>query len=156
MLRAAAIAMLVACAALAGCTGRTSSAPDIAGARLAGEQFRTAMNAADTTAFFRLLADDLELLPPAATPISGSAAHDVFRGVFKQFAATLDPLTQEEWIVEDDVAVQRYSFRLTLRPKASGQAVTQNGSGVHVWRRSVDGQWRLAKDIWTVVPVATK
>jgi ketosteroid isomerase-like protein len=151
-----AVALLVTCTALAGCTGRTSSDPDAAGLRRASDRYRTALNAADTVAFFRLLADDVELFPPATTPISGSAAHDLYRGLLKQFAVTLDPLSKEEWIVGDDLAVQRYSFRLMLRPKASGQATVESGSGVHVWRRASDGQWRLAKDIWTVVPASAK
>jgi ketosteroid isomerase-like protein len=84
-------ALLVAYAALAGCAGRASSAPDIAGVQRASDQLRAAMNAADTIAFLRLLADDLELFPPATAPINGSAAHDLFRGLFKQFALTSSP-----------------------------------------------------------------
>ena len=121
-------------------------------ARAASEQYRVAMNAGDTSAFLRLLEKDLELFPPAASPLSGTAAHDLFRGLFANFTATLEPFSKEEWIVEATVAVQRYSFRLRLQPKSGARATSESGSGLHVWRRGTDGQWRLAKDIWSVAP----
>lgn len=143
------LATIIACSR----PGPTSSHAGTA--RAASEQYRVALNAGDTAAFLRLLEKDLELFPPAASPLQGAAAHDLFRGLFANFTATLEPFSREEWIVQDSIALQRYSFRLRLQPKSDARATSQSGSGLHVWRRSTEGQWRLAKDIWSVVPAET-
>ena len=142
-------ALLLFFPALSGCTRPDAPAADGAAVRMASDQYRTALNTADTTSFLALLAEDLELFPPGAAAIKGSPAHDVFRGLFREFVVTLDPLIEEEWLISGDLAVQRYAFRLNLRPKAAGKPTTESGAGIHVWRRGSDGRWRLAKDIWT-------
>jgi len=149
------LALLTAIAIGAGCTG-TASAPDISGVRAAINGLRTAVNAADSATFFALLTDDFEVLPPGAEPLRGAEARTLFRGLFTESTPTLDPFTNEELEVNGDLGVQRYSFRLTLQPKAAGAATTEVGSGIHVWRRGSDGRWHLWKDIWTNPPAPTK
>jgi len=146
---------LTAVAIGVGCTG-TASAPDIAGVRAAITGLRTAVNAADSATFFALLTDDFEVLPPGAEPLRGADARALFRGLFTESTPTLDPFTNEELQVSGDSGVQRYSFRLTVQPKAGGGATTEAGSGIHVWRRGSDGRWHLWKDIWTNPPAAAK
>lgn len=134
----------------------TPSLPDVAGVRVAIGDLRTAVNGGDSTAFFELLADDFEVLPPGAEPLKGDAARALFRDLFTQSSPTLDPFASEEIQVDGDLAVQRYSFRLTLRPKAGGAPTTEVGSGLHIWRRVAPGKWRLWKDIWTEPAPAPK
>ena len=78
------VALFLAAAVLAACArqGPISSAGDAAAVRDASDRYRAAINAADTGAFFGLLAENLELLPPGAANIKGSPAHNVFRGMF--------------------------------------------------------------------------
>ena len=149
------IALVTATAIGTGCAGPPTPAADAAGARTAINNLRAAVNAGDTTAFFRLTADDFEVFPPGVEPLKGAAARDIFRGLFAESSPSLEPFSNEELEVSGDWAMQRYSFRLTLRPKAGGTATTEAGSGLHIWRRGADGQWRLAKDIWTV-PAASR
>jgi ketosteroid isomerase-like protein len=130
-------------------------APDLAGVRAAIGDLSTAVNAGDSTAFFQILATDFEVLPPGAEPLKADAARGLFRELFTQSSPTLDPFTNEEIQVDGDLAVQRYSFRLTLRPKAGGPPATEAGSGLHIWRR-VAGKWHLWKDIWTEPAPAPK
>ena len=130
------------------CTGNRPP-PDVSGVRDAIGALGTAVNGGDSTAFFELLATDFEVFPPGAEPLKGDAARAMFRDMFTQTSPSLEPFTNEEIQVDGDLAVQRYSFRLTLRPKAGGALATESGSGLHVWRRVADGNWRLWKDIWT-------
>jgi ketosteroid isomerase-like protein len=73
--------------------------------------------------------------------------------LFAPNAASLEPFAREELQVSGDMAMQRYSFRLTIQP-AGGAPSTEAGSGLHVWQRGADGRWRLLKDIWTSPAVA--
>ena len=132
------------------CARPPSNAPDVEGVRTAINHLRAAVNAGDQAAFFGLTADDFEVFPPGAEPRKGAAARDMFRGLFADSSPSLEPFTNEELEVSGAWAIQRYSFRLTLTPKSGGNATTEAGSGLHIWRRGADGQWRLAKDIWTV------
>jgi ketosteroid isomerase-like protein len=142
------LAMCAVTAIGVGCAGPAPTT-DEAGVRAAIGSLRTAVNAGDTTAFFALTADDFEVFPPGVEPLKGAAARELFRGMFAQTAPSLEPFTHEELEVSGDWAMQRYSFRLTLRPNAGGAATTDVGSGLHIWRRGPDGRWRLVKDIWT-------
>ena len=133
----------------------TRPVPDTSGVRAAIDDLRNAVNRGDSTAFFQLLTDDVEVFPPGAEPLKGDAARNLFRDLFTQ-SPTLDHFTNEEIQVDGDIAVQRYSFRVTLRPKAGGAPTTEAGSGLHVWRRGTGARWQLWKDIWTEPAPAPK
>jgi ketosteroid isomerase-like protein len=150
-------ATLAAVVSGCGCarTARPSHQPP-SDLRAAIDRFRSAVNAGDTITFFNMVTEDFEVFPPSVMPLRGAAARDLFRGLFTSASATLAPFTQEEIEASGDLAVQRYSFELTLQPKSGGVANTQHGSGLHIWRRGPDGQWRLAKDIWTTPATNSK
>ena len=146
------LAIVAAAGIVTACTRQTTAAGDAAGVREAINELQHAVNAGDTTALFQLMADDVEVFPPGAEPLKADAARGLFRGMFADASPSLEPFANEEIQVSGDLAVQRYSFRLTLRPKAGGTPTTEAGSGLHIWRRGADGRWRLAKDIWTEPP----
>jgi uncharacterized protein (TIGR02246 family) len=141
-----AFGLVVAAAASLAC-GAKSSVPDVRGVHDAIASLRSAVNRGDTAAFFGLFADDFEFFPTGGEPRKGDAARAMFRDLFAQSSLFLDPYTNEEIQVDGGFAVQRYSYRLTLTPKADGAPTTETGSGLHVWRRESDGRWRLWKDI---------
>jgi ketosteroid isomerase-like protein len=120
--------------------------------RAAIASFRAALNGADSAAFFRLLAPDLEVFAPGAHPLRGTAARESFRPLFTGVKAEISPFTNEEIVVSGDIAVQRHSFTLSTTPKAGGPGTSSMGSGLHVWRRTPDGRWQIVKDIWTNPP----
>jgi ketosteroid isomerase-like protein len=134
---------------LPACAGAGSSSTDMAPVRTAIEQLRSSLNSGDSTVFLSLLAEDVEVFPPGVAPLRGSAARDLFRGLFTGVTANLEPFTSEEVTVSGAWAIQRYSFRLTTTPKAGGASTTEAGSGLHVWHRGADGRWQIVKDIWT-------
>ena len=133
----------------AGCAGPPAPEADVAGVKAAVNDLRGAVNAGDTAAFVRLTADDFEVFPPGTEPLKAESARGLFRGLFAESSLSLEPFSNEEITVSGDLAMQRYSFHLTLQPKTGGAATTEAGSGLHIWRRGTDGRWRLAKDIWT-------
>ncbi len=143
----------LAVASLAIATGTACAAPDRSDGeselRSAIATFRTALNGGDSTAFFALLAPDLEVIAPGAQPIRGAAAHASFRPLFTQMKADIGPFTDEEITLREDIAIQRHSFRLSTSPRAGGPVTTVNGSGLHVWKRLPDGRWQIVKDIWS-------
>ncbi len=147
MALAAAVVLTAAC--------RAPAAPDVAGVRAAINELRTAINAGDSTAFLALLTDDFEVLPPASEPLAAPASQSLFRTLFRESSPTLDPFSNEQLQVDGNLAVQRYSFRLTLRPKVGGTPTSETGSGLHVWRRAA-GRWKLWKDIWTAPPAPAR
>jgi ketosteroid isomerase-like protein len=146
MRQCTAFGLAVAAAASLAC-GARSSVPDVRGVHDAIASSRSATNNGDTSAFFGLLENDFEFFPPGAEPLRGDAARAILRDLFSQSSLSLEPYTNEEIQVDGDLAVQRYSFRLTLTPRAGGAPTTETGSGLHVWRRGSDGKWRLWKDI---------
>jgi ketosteroid isomerase-like protein len=143
------------------CTLALAAGPGCAGAREPDREaevraaiaaFRTSMNSGDSTAFFGLLAPDLEVLAPGALPLRGDEARGSFRPLFTQVEAEIGPFTDEEITVSGDIAVQRHSFRLSTTPRAGGPTTTVAGNGLHVWKRAPDGRWQIVKDIWTRPP----
>src|SRR4051812_9940577 len=131
------------------CKPSTPATGDIAGVRSAIQALRQAVNARDSSTFYRLTASDFEVFPPAMQPLRGDSARAIFSDIFSAAQVTLDPFSKEELTVTGDLAVQRYSFRLVVTPKGGGRPSTSAGSGLHVWHRDPSGQWRLAKDIWS-------
>lgn len=148
LVRVAAIALLTACA------GRGASSSSESELRAAILAYRTALNGGDSASFFAFLAPDIEVLPPGAMPVRGTAARDLFRPLFTQVKTDLAPLTDEELTVSGNVAVHRYTFQLTTTPMSGGAATTEGGSGLHVWHLMPDGRWQIVKDIWTTPPTS--
>ncbi len=139
----------LALAAVAACA-RPGEADRESELRSAIATFRTALNGDDSTAFFALLAPDLEVMAPGAQPVRGAAAHASFRPLFTQMKADIGPFTAEEITLRGDIAIQRHSYRLSTSPRAGGPVTTVNGSGLHVWKRLPDGRWQIVKDIWSI------
>ena len=122
--------------------------------RAAIEAFRETLNRGDSTAFFALLAPDAEVLAPGAHPVRGAGARASFRPLFTQVKPDLGRFTNEEITVRGDIAIQRYSYRLSTTPTTGGPVTTVTGSGLHVWKRAPDGRWQVVKDIWTTPPTS--
>ena len=132
-----------------GCATRATSSTGEAELRSAIADFRKALNSGDSASFFGLLASDLEVLAPGTQPIRGVEARESFRPLFTQLKPEIAPFTNEEITVSGDVAIQRYSYQLSTTPRSGGPITTVTGSGLHIWKRTPEGQWQLVKDIWT-------
>lgn len=121
------------------------------GVRRAIADLRDAVNTGDAPRIYQITADDFEMMPPGQTALSGTGAREFLSGIVTQFNAELKPFTNEEIVVSGEWAFQRYTYELTLTPKAGGSPATQRGDGIHMFHRDAAGSWRLAKDIFTSV-----
>lgn len=128
------------------------SESDVQSVKNAINEWRNAVNTGDIERLLKVASDDLEMIPPGEQPLTGSDAHQFLRGFVEQFNAQLKPFANEEIVVSGDWAFQRYTYELTLTPKAGGDSVVEAGHGIHMFRRHGDGSWRLVKDIFNSVP----
>jgi ketosteroid isomerase-like protein len=53
-------------------------------------------------------------------------------------------------VVSGDLAVRRFTGRLTLTPKVGGDPITERVKGLHVRRKQADGSWKITQDVWNV------
>jgi ketosteroid isomerase-like protein len=94
------------------------------------------------------------MIPPGAAPVRGAEAHQFLRGFTDEGKANLSPFKDEEFLVSDDWALQRYTYELTITPKDGADPVELSGQGFHVFQRQRDGLWKLSKDIWSLAPTS--
>lgn len=62
-------------------------------------------------------------------------------------AAIASQRLPEETLVDGDLAVQRGSFTMKLKPKSGGESRDLAGTYVHVYQRKPDGAWALTRAI---------
>ena len=118
------------------------------------QRWRESVNGGDADGLLALVTDDLEMIPPGEKPVKGADAHQFLRGFTDEGVASLKPFKDEEIVVSGDWAFERYTYELTMAPKEGGGPMEISGHGIHMFRRQDDGSWKLAKDIWSVVPSA--
>jgi ketosteroid isomerase-like protein len=135
--------------------GSKEDAAALQAVRRAIDGWRNAVNAGDIDRILQITADDFEIMPPGQSALSGGSAREFLKGFVGQFAADLQPFTNEEIIVSGDWAIQRLTYHLTLTPKSGGDPITERGDGLHILRREPGGSWRLVKDISTSVSEAS-
>lgn len=113
-----------------------------------------AANANNVDHMAALMAEQFELIPPGESPVSGAQAKTFLAGLFDGFVLSAACNTLE-LVVSGGLAYQRYNFKHTMTPKAGGEMITEQGHGIHLLQRQVDGSWKIAKDIWTSIPEAS-
>ena len=142
--------LLVAC-------GGGSDADDAAANEAAAEQahvtYLAAINSNDLAQFNAAITDDIVYLPPNSAALVGRAVvSDWVKGYLEAYQ-TVWVKTSIEFIVRDDWAYERYSYRSVDTPRAGGPAdgtpvVTDTGNGINIYQRGADGKWRVARDGW--------
>ena len=108
-----------------------------------------------------MITDDIVYLPPNSAALVGKAAvSDFAKGYFEAYR-TVWVKTTVEFIVKDDWAYERYTYKSVDTPRLGGPAdgtpvVTDTGNGINIYRRGADGKWRVARDGWaTDKPLAS-
>jgi uncharacterized protein (TIGR02246 family) len=107
-----------------------------------------AVNASDLPAVLAAWAADGTLMPPHHPPVHGrEALRSYFRDLFARqrfrfaFTSTVIELA-------GDMAFEHVTYTATAWPAAGGPALEDRGKGLHVYRRELDGTWKLIRDIW--------
>lgn len=124
-----------------------------AGAAQAHVAYLAAINSNDLAQFKAVITDDIVYLPPNSAALVGKAAvSDFAKGYFEAYQ-TVWVKTSVEFIVRDDWAYERYTYKSVDTPRPGRPAdgtpvVTDTGNGINIYQRGADGKWRVARDGW--------
>jgi uncharacterized protein (TIGR02246 family) len=135
----------------AGCA--PASAPvdtsaDVAAITALAEREMAAFTAADTAALEAVFAADALLMAPGEPVVRGLPAMITWTRAMHEAFTVAGEYTSSDVTVAGDLAVQRFTGRLTLTPKAGGDAMSETVKGIHVLRRQPDGSWKITQDVW--------
>ena len=142
--------LLVACG---GGSDAEDAAANEAGAEQAHVTYLAAINSNNLAQFNAAITDDIVYLPPNSPALVGRAAVSEFATGYFEAYQTVWVKTSVEFIVRDDWAYERYTYKSVDTPRPGGPAagtpvVTDTGNGINIYQRGVDGKWRVARDGW--------
>lgn len=115
----------------------------------ADERWVRAFNREDTQTLVAIYAPDVVLMPPDGPDLHGRPAVAAWlREFFRAWSAS-QTLWTAEVRAEGGWAYLRGSFELTRTSRATGTTSRTPGKHLVVWRRTPDGTWLAARDIWS-------
>src|SRR5678815_4832724 len=129
-----------------GSTGETNSSD--ASAHQAHEAYVTAINSNDLNQMLDVLTDDVVFLSAHEAPMVGKAAVRPWLEAYLKAYKTHWDKPVQEFIVNGDWAIERYSYTSTDTPIGGGDVVTDTGWGLVLYHHDADGKWRVARDAW--------
>lgn len=117
--------------------------------------FHEALRTDNAEALMSHVADDVVMAPPGETPIRGKEAMRTwYAGFLAQYRTTSLTLDDKEVYVGEGWAVEFGSFEWALAPAAGGDPMVDRGSYMQVWKRTPEGRWQFAREIWNSGPAA--
>ena len=94
------------------------------------------------------IADDVVQMPPGQPVVVGKEA---LRSVYGQFLSRntdiWEPLI-EQIVISGDLAIVRNSSTESSTPKEGGNTTTISLKTIHVFKRGIDGSWKMIIEIW--------
>jgi ketosteroid isomerase-like protein len=99
-----------------------------------------------------LLAEDALFLPPDLPSIGGEELYAWLREFLEQWRIEWLGYRHNETEIRGDLAFHRFSYSWRLEPKSGGQLQVSHGKGLHILRRSGDGDWKIARKTWNARP----
>jgi len=100
-------------------------------------------------AFMTLTTQDVVLMPPGASTLSGrEAVQALMADFFGTYAIELQSVSLEEIVVAGDWAFVRDTYVSNLTPRSGGETVRARGKNVWILRRQADGSWKVARNMW--------
>lgn len=107
-----------------------------------------ALNDGDGDAWAACFTDAGVQMPPHfGNNVGKTAIRGWSQGFLSLFACRFS-LSVEEVRVAADWAFERGHYRITLTPRAGGEALEDIGKYITVYERQSDGSWKIARDIW--------
>jgi uncharacterized protein (TIGR02246 family) len=125
-----------------------NTAEDVAAINALATREMEAFSSVDTAALETIFAQDVIAMPPGEPAIQGRAALVTWAQAIGDQFTVAGAYTSTEVMVAGDWAVQRFTGRLTLTPKAGGSAMSETIKGIHVLQRQADDTWRITQDVW--------
>lgn len=139
--------------ALDSSVARADSVANDAAAKQAKVAYLAGINSNNLGQFLSTLTEDVVYVAPNTPVLIGKAAvGEWVRGYLDAYVTRWEKKT-EEFVVRGDLAYERYSYKSVDTPRAGGPAagtpvVTDTGNGLNVYRKGIDGVWKLARDSW--------
>jgi uncharacterized protein (TIGR02246 family) len=119
----------------------------VAQVRQVFERYQADWNASDIDAVLGVLADDAVQMSPGSVLVGKESLAASWREWFEQNTDLWEPVIDEIQAAGDLVFVKGH-FVETWTPKSGGEAGTQAGEGVWVFRYGKDGAWKLELEQW--------
>jgi uncharacterized protein (TIGR02246 family) len=112
------------------------------------ERTMQAENAGDADFFNSACTEDVVAMPPGMPAFVG---RDAAVGFMQFFLSQFDMrirYVSEETQIDGDTAYDRGTYAQTLTPKGGGPETTENGKYLWLYRREMDGEWKMARVMW--------
>lgn len=132
-----------------GCAKKVDTAAESAALSKLDSQCSNIAAAKDSEGFTEMFADNGSMLPPNAPTVAGREAIARWASQMMAnpgFKVHWQPTTAEV-SQSGDLGFTTGRYELTLQD-VSGQPVTDQGKYVTVWKKQVDGKWKVAFDIF--------
>ena len=108
-----------------------------------------AMNRGDVEAFFDVVSEDAVFFPPNEPAKRGEALREFMSVFLNQYTVHFDRYVDEEIEVAGELAINHYSYRWTVAPKAGGEPRTAEGHGIRILKQQPDGTWKITHEMWS-------
>ncbi len=113
----------------------------------ANMKFVEAFNRRDVASVAALYDENATVLPPNSQVLKGRRRIEEFWNGAIEMGVREVALKTIDVEHSGDLAYEIGAYNLKVQPKG-GQATTDAGKYVVVWKRQADGAWKLAADIW--------
>ena len=113
-----------------------------------------AMRDGHTDACLAQYTEDAILLPPNLLPKAGAELQSWMSEFLQRFRVEWLSFIHDEIAASGDLAYHRYSYTWRVTSRDGGAVTVASGKGVQLLRRTSDGGWRIAREIWNANPAA--
>jgi uncharacterized protein (TIGR02246 family) len=120
----------------------------------AHEAYLESINSNDVARFLATVTDDIVFLPPNSEPIVGRDAVGAWVAGYFEAIQTVWTKATVELVVANGLAYEWYRYQVVDSPRDGGEAATDAGNGVNIYRLGADGTWRVWRDIWSTASSA--
>ncbi len=140
-------------AALAGCEGMATPAPDPvreeAAIRAADALWLAAARSHDLERTVSYWSDDVYMMPPGGPPIVGKEAlRRYLAGAFAIPDFSITWVTDHVWVAKSGDLAYAVGTDTIRMSSPEGKPLVERNKAVAVWRKEPDGSWKCAVDIW--------
>jgi uncharacterized protein (TIGR02246 family) len=121
---------------------------DLAALRETVRRHDQVVNSGDVEELMALYAEDVVQMPPNQAKVVGKTA---IRTPTERLFSQFDIQVQSKIEVVDlsgDLAYIHLSYSASSSPKGGGDAVSDAGKWVNIYRRQADGSWKIVVEIW--------
>ena len=129
-------------------TTTQAAADDADAIRRMATEYTQAIADGDRDKFVSFFTDNIVIMPPGAPAMLGRDAAKDFAGPLFDNFTVREAINYDEIHVDGDWATGRFSYTMTLTPKAGGAQTTERGKAIAWLRRGSTGAWQFSHWIW--------